>query len=476
MDDAAIPTGNRKSIYVAGPMRGYPRFNVDAFDAAARKLQNAGWRVFNPAQMDRENGVDHDNPTITDEGKRECIRRDLLAIIDHCDAIALMPGWEKSKGVKAELALAEFLDLKVIKLEGEPPAIIELGVEFSGGDNAISREALRLQGLGAKFECRNDFGDDWDSQDEGCPFQFIYCCQYRMVSPPPVTLEIGEEFTTADIEKCEYAKELQAAGAVFESRWNGADGVGSRDTQLHFDSEELRYRLAAFPPEQQPESTTPFEVGKCYANKRGDVFEVTAIDGEDDFDGVSQPIEAVGVKQSDHGFGLCEKHTFSASGAFYGDGTDFPEDNLIPVEVPRPSQPQEQESVSGELPWYAGHSHHHTSSADDDRQTFSTGAVRSSDAASTRYDLISHIGLRRIAETYAEGAIKYDDNNWLKGFPASDVINHCVSHIYKWLSGDESEDHLAHAAWNLIAVMHFEETKPELIDCYHRQAGNGKAG
>jgi len=103
-----------------------------------------------------------------------------------------------------------------------------------------------------------------------------------------------------------------------------------------------------------------------------------------------------------------------------------------------------------------------------DRQEFGTGAVRSSDANQTRYDLISHIGLRRLAEAYAEGAEKYDDNNWLKGFPASDVMNHCLRHVYLWLSGDTTEDHLSHAAWNLFSVMHFEEVKPELIDCYHR--------
>ena len=95
---------------------------------------------------------------------------------------------------------------------------------------------------------------------------------------------------------------------------------------------------------------------------------------------------------------------------------------------------------------------------------FSTGAVRSTDANSTRYDLISPVGLRRIAETYAEGAKKYGDNNWQKGMPASDTMNHAIRHINLWLSGDKTEDHLAHAAWNLIAIMHFEELKPECID------------
>lgn len=95
---------------------------------------------------------------------------------------------------------------------------------------------------------------------------------------------------------------------------------------------------------------------------------------------------------------------------------------------------------------------------------FSTGAVRSSDADSVRYDLISPIALRRLAETYAEGAKKYGPNNWLKGIPVSDLLNHALRHINLWMSDDCTEDHLAHAVWNLCSIMHFEETRPDLFD------------
>ena len=94
---------------------------------------------------------------------------------------------------------------------------------------------------------------------------------------------------------------------------------------------------------------------------------------------------------------------------------------------------------------------------------FVTGAVRSSDADNVRFDLITPIGLRRLAETFAEGAKKYSENNWLKGIPSTDLFNHAVRHLYLWLQGDTSEDHLAHAAWNIFAIMHFEEVRPELI-------------
>lgn len=93
---------------------------------------------------------------------------------------------------------------------------------------------------------------------------------------------------------------------------------------------------------------------------------------------------------------------------------------------------------------------------------FGTGAVRSKDAESTRYDLVSPIGLAAVAETCAEGAGKYGDFNWEKGMPVHDLLNHGIRHIYLYLSGDRSEPHLAHAAWNLLSSIHSEKLWPHL--------------
>ncbi len=100
---------------------------------------------------------------------------------------------------------------------------------------------------------------------------------------------------------------------------------------------------------------------------------------------------------------------------------------------------------------------------------FSTGAVRSTDADGERWDLITPIGLRRLAETCAEGARKYGEHNWQKGIPASVMLNHAIRHIYLYLAGDNSEDHLAHAAWNILGVCHFEEALPEMMDILARK-------
>lgn len=93
---------------------------------------------------------------------------------------------------------------------------------------------------------------------------------------------------------------------------------------------------------------------------------------------------------------------------------------------------------------------------------YETGAVRSSDAESCRYDLISPIGLRSVARACAEGATKYSDYNWERGMPVSDLLNHAIRHLYEYLSGDRTEDHLGHAAWNVLGAIHSAELWPEL--------------
>lgn len=96
---------------------------------------------------------------------------------------------------------------------------------------------------------------------------------------------------------------------------------------------------------------------------------------------------------------------------------------------------------------------------------FPTGAVRSAEADRERWDLMPILGLMRLARTCAEGAARYGVGNWLRGIPVSDLLNHAIRHIYLYLAGDRSEDHLAHAAWNLLAACHMELTNPDMVDC-----------
>lgn len=112
-------------IYLAGPMRGIPQFNFPAFHKAAGLLRDVGHHVFSPAERDTETygaGIYMQNPTGDEKlatknygfDLREALGADLAWICAEADAVAMLPGWENSKGSKAEKATAEALGLEVL--------------------------------------------------------------------------------------------------------------------------------------------------------------------------------------------------------------------------------------------------------------------------------------------------------------------------------------------------------------------------
>lgn len=109
-------------IYLAGPMRGLPDYNFPSFHAAAKSLRADGHIVFSPAERDIEKyGAEttSSNPVEWEAGAskiREALKADLVWICDEAEAIALLPGWERSRGATAELATARALGLRVFYL------------------------------------------------------------------------------------------------------------------------------------------------------------------------------------------------------------------------------------------------------------------------------------------------------------------------------------------------------------------------
>ena len=101
------------------------------------------------------------------------------------------------------------------------------------------------------------------------------------------------------------------------------------------------------------------------------------------------------------------------------------------------------------------------------RESFSTGAVRDTRESKGRFDLITPYGLERLALVMEKGAKKYADRNWEKGMPFSRLVDSAERHINSFKKGMTDEDHLAHACFNLFAIMHFEALRPDLDDMPH---------
>lgn len=94
-------------VYISGPMTGLPKLNFPAFHAAARSLRASGYEVTSPAEMDEAEG--------TTRTWAEYLKRDIKVLLD-CEAIALLHGWERSKGARLEKHVAEQVGLRVIFL------------------------------------------------------------------------------------------------------------------------------------------------------------------------------------------------------------------------------------------------------------------------------------------------------------------------------------------------------------------------
>lgn len=138
-------------IYIAGPMRGIPEFNFPAFFAAEDKLKADGHEVFNPASRDnKRHGTDLSKGNATGDevqavaqhgfSLREALNDDTTWITLYAEGIALLPGWQNSKGAFAEKALADALHLEIIYLPG------------AGPKSEIDPNGLGANQPGAKFD------------------------------------------------------------------------------------------------------------------------------------------------------------------------------------------------------------------------------------------------------------------------------------------------------------------------------------
>ena len=78
-----------------------------------------------------------------------------------------------------------------------------------------------------------------------------------------------------------------------------------------------------------------------------------------------------------------------------------------------------------------------------------------------RFDLIPPDFLWELAEVYGIGSLKYDDDNWLRGYEWHLSYAALQRHISKWvlgesLDGETGRHHLAMAAWHLATLYTYE--------------------
>lgn len=99
-------------VYIAGPVSGLDFDKVKrAFSTAADLLKAKGCEVVNPIELVP------DPETEWKDAMRSCIK----ALAD-CDAIALLEGWQESKGARVEFELARSLQFPTIIIPAYEPS------------------------------------------------------------------------------------------------------------------------------------------------------------------------------------------------------------------------------------------------------------------------------------------------------------------------------------------------------------------
>lgn len=89
-------------LYLCGAMTGLPEKNYPAFHAEAARLRALGYTVVSPAEIDLPDGLPWAAYMAVD-----------IPLLLSCDGVALLPGWQASRGATLEHHIAKELNKSI---------------------------------------------------------------------------------------------------------------------------------------------------------------------------------------------------------------------------------------------------------------------------------------------------------------------------------------------------------------------------
>lgn len=105
--------------YISGPMTGIDQFNFPEFERVTQLLRSQGKKVVSPHEVIHD---DHGVPGSLH--RKDYLRGDLLAMLNECNAIVVLKGWDKSWGAKLEIHVAEMLEFEAFILDDNEGILI----------------------------------------------------------------------------------------------------------------------------------------------------------------------------------------------------------------------------------------------------------------------------------------------------------------------------------------------------------------
>lgn len=130
-------------LYIAGPMSQLPEFNYPAFMDAERQLVASGYEVENPARPGQVDGWTW----------RDYMKRGIRQMLD-CEGVALLPGWQHSRGAQIEAALATQFGMRLWSVDMWEQAAHRRRLAdhargdglTAGADSSPNKTAAKLEG------------------------------------------------------------------------------------------------------------------------------------------------------------------------------------------------------------------------------------------------------------------------------------------------------------------------------------------
>lgn len=98
------------------------------------------------------------------------------------------------------------------------------------------------------------------------------------------------------------------------------------------------------------------------------------------------------------------------------------------------------------------------------RRKFLTGAVRDMPDGKGRMDLLPWAAIIEVSKHCEAGSKKYGEHNVDKGIPTNSLCDSAARHLAKYLCGENDENHLLAAAWNLLWAVEMTVKKPEMVN------------
>lgn len=430
--DAVAAEQHQTHVYVAGPMRGYERFNFDAFERATEWLRDRGFKVTSPAEMDLELGLDPDIANTDAEADfdvADALRRDFAVILD-ADGVVLLAGWENSAGARAERWLAETTGKDVWRYDeriigGQPAGGVLVRLDPWAGWDGDPRKPDPYDGATRAAEWRESFDLQQQleltkrlhrARDESAAIEHEARQECRQCGQDALIEYLNaaaEQFGAVEHVEVDAAETERVGYDVYETKH--ADKLISSE-ESWFEAEGVRFKL--WLPEDAP--PFPWDIVRLTIEPKKGVHEESAevLDIEDVWPETVADIGAEALATQD---GEGDWHLTEAGKRAAGTGSDTanPKDALGTKKV--------------------------------------------------QLHLVPESFIIRVAQAMTDGAAKYGPFNWRHTAVRATVYQSAAKrHLAAWFDGEEvaadsGVPHLAHAA-ACIAILVDAEATGQLVD------------